>query len=66
MTTEKTIDLPEGMGTVTPHLVCDGGREAIAFYEKAFGAKLLMNPVEGPDGKVMHASLSTEACQPFF
>ncbi|GGD16971.1 VOC family protein [Aquisalinus flavus] len=58
MTTDKTIDLPDGMGTVTPHLVCDGGKEAIAFYEKAFGATRLMSPVEGPDGKIMHAGLT--------
>lgn len=57
MTLEKTVDLPDGMGPVTPHLVCDGGKEAVAFCEKAFGAKRL-SLVESPDGKVMHAGLS--------
>ena len=30
--------IPEGMHTVTPHLVCAGAAEAIEFYKKAFGA----------------------------
>ena len=30
--------IPDGMHTVTPHLVCAGAAEAIEFYKKAFGA----------------------------
>jgi len=29
--------IPEGMHTVTPHLICAGAAEAIEFYKKAFG-----------------------------
>jgi PhnB protein len=45
------------MHTVTPHLVIRGATEAIAFYQKAFGAKELVR-MPGPDGKgVGHAEL---------
>ena len=40
--------------TVTPHLICAGAAQAIEFYKKAFGAKVVMR-LDGPDGKVMHA-----------
>jgi PhnB protein len=43
---------------VIPHLVVRGGTEAIAFYEKAFGARL-ENKVMADDGqRVMHAHLA--------
>lgn len=48
--------VPEGMSTVTPHLVCDGAAEAIEFYKKAFGAKEFMR-LPGTDGRLMHACL---------
>ena len=46
---------------LTPHLVVDDGEAAIAFYEKAFGAKLeAKHPAE--DGKrLMHAHLTLGA-----
>jgi uncharacterized glyoxalase superfamily protein PhnB len=53
----KVKPIPDGMNTVTPHLVCKDAAKAIEFYKKAFGAE------EGgrmttPDGKkVLHASL---------
>ncbi|HEU4647338.1 MAG TPA: VOC family protein, partial [Burkholderiales bacterium] len=34
----KVTSIPEGMHSVTPHLVCAGAAEAIEFYKKAFGA----------------------------
>ncbi|NMG77305.1 VOC family protein [Aromatoleum diolicum] len=46
--------VPEGMYTVTPHLVCAGAAEAIEFYTKAFNA-VEMGRVPGPQGKLMHA-----------
>ena len=46
----------DGMHTITPHLVCAGAAEAIAFYERAFGAQALMR-LDEPGGKVAHASL---------
>ena len=33
-----TKAIPDGMHTVTPHLVCAGAAAAIEFYKKAFGA----------------------------
>lgn len=47
--------IPEGFHTVTTHLTVRGVDRAIAFYRKAFGAKLL-DRMPSPDGKsVMHA-----------
>ena len=48
--------IPEGFNTVSAHLVVRGAKEAIAFYEKAFGAKA-ETCMEAPGGGVMHASL---------
>jgi uncharacterized glyoxalase superfamily protein PhnB len=45
--------IPEGMSTVTPHIVCAGAAEAIDFYKKAFGAVEAAR-IPGPDGKLMH------------
>jgi PhnB protein len=48
--------VPDGMHTVTPHLVCAGAAQAIAFYKKAFGAvELLRVPHSG--GRLLHASV---------
>jgi uncharacterized glyoxalase superfamily protein PhnB len=46
--------IPDGMHSLTPHLVCAGAAEAIAFYQKAFNA-LELARLPGPDGKLMHA-----------
>lgn len=51
--------IPEGMHTITPHLVCAGASEAIDFYKKAFGATEEMR-LPGPDGKLMHGSVRIE------
>jgi len=48
--------IPDGMHTVTPHLVCAGAAEAIEFYKKAFGA-VEMGRVPGPQGKLVHAMI---------
>ena len=48
--------IPEGMHTVTPHLVCAGAADAIEFYKKAFNA-VDMARIPQPDGKIMHASI---------
>ncbi len=47
--------IPDGMHTVTPHLICARAAEAIDFYKKAFGA-VELSRMPGPDGKIMHAS----------
>ncbi|RJG04190.1 VOC family protein [Noviherbaspirillum sedimenti] len=48
--------VPDGMHSLTPHLVCAGAADAIEFYKKAFGAKEEAR-LPGPDGKIMHALL---------
>ena len=52
-----TPQLPEGMTTLSPHLVCDGASDAIAFYTAAFGAQELMR-LPGENGRLMHAAIS--------
>ena len=51
--------IPEGMHSVTPHLVCAGAAEAIDFYKKAFGATEVAR-LPGPDGKLMHGAVRIE------
>jgi PhnB protein len=48
--------IPHGMHTITPHLVCAGAAEAIAFYKKAFGAVELTR-MASPGGKIMNAMI---------
>lgn len=48
--------IPEGMHTVTPHLVCDGAADAIEFYKKAFNA-VETSRMPGPGGRLMHAAV---------
>ena len=52
----KVKPVPEGMRSVTPHLVCAGAADAIEFYKKAFGAVELTR-MPGAQGKLMHASI---------
>ena len=54
--TAQVEPIPEGMRTVTPHLVCDGAADAIEFYKKAFNAVETAR-MQTPDGKIMHASV---------
>lgn len=55
MATVKPI--PEGMGSVTAHLVCHGAARAIDFYKQAFGAIELSRQLMPGGEKVLHASL---------
>ena len=48
--------IPDGMHTVTPHLLCAGAADAIAFYKKAFDATE-KSRLPGPNGKLMHAAI---------
>ncbi len=48
--------IPEGMHSLTPHLVCAGAADAIAFYTKAFGA-VELSRLPGPGGKLMHGAV---------
>jgi len=53
---EKVKPIPEGMHSVTPHLVCAGAADAIEFYKKAFGAEECAR-MPGPGGKIIHAAI---------
>ena len=55
----KVKPVPDGMHTVTPHLVCAGAADAIEFYKKAFNA-LEEARLPGPQGKIMHAMIRIE------
>ena len=57
MSTSAVNPIPAGMTSVTPHLVCAGASDAIAFYVKAFNAVELAR-LPGPDGRIMHAMIS--------
>jgi PhnB protein len=51
-----TKAIPDGMHTVTPHLVCRGAAAAIDFYKRAFDATELSR-LPGPNGRLMHAMI---------
>jgi uncharacterized glyoxalase superfamily protein PhnB len=52
----KVKAIPEGLHTVTPHLVCDGAAAAIEFYKRAFDAVETAR-LPGPGGKLIHAAI---------
>ena len=56
MSTAKVNPIPDGMHSVTPHLVCSDADAAIGFYQKAFGATDV-HRMPGPDGKLMHGQI---------
>ena len=51
-----TKAIPDGMHSVTPHLICAGASDAIDFYKKAFNA-VELSRLPGPNGKLMHGSI---------
>jgi PhnB protein len=54
----KTVPpIPTGCLQITPYLTVRGGQEAIAFYQKAFGAREIMR-MDDPAGKLGHAELA--------
>ena len=48
--------IPEGMHSLTPHLVCAGAADAMEFYKRAFNA-VEQARMPGPDGKLIHAAV---------
>lgn len=48
--------IPDGMHSLTPHLVCADAAAAIEFYKAAFGATELTR-LPGPNGKLMHGAV---------
>lgn len=53
--TDPVRPVPEGFTTVTPYLTISDSAKAIAFYEKAFGARELIRNVI--DGMLIHAQI---------
>ncbi|AWV00390.1 VOC family protein [Burkholderia sp. JP2-270] len=49
--------IPEGMRTLTPHLICAGAVAAIDFYKRAFNASEQFR-LAMPDGRLAHACLA--------
>ncbi len=60
----KVQAIPEGMHSLTPHLVCRGAAAAIDFYARAFGA-IEQFRLPTPDGKIMHACVQIGDSQLF-
>jgi PhnB protein len=56
MSKTQVKPIPDGMHTVTPHLVCAGAADAIAFYKKAFNA-VEVGRIAGPQGKLLHGAV---------
>lgn len=62
---DETQRIPEGLRSVTPHLVVKGAADAIEFYVKAFGAiEVFRMPM--PDGRgLAHAEVEIGDCRIF-
>jgi PhnB protein len=48
--------IPDGYHAVTPYLIVRGAAQALEFYQRAFGASVVLR-LDGPGGKVMHAEV---------
>lgn len=57
--TKKVSAIPKGYHSITPYLIVKGAMNAIEFYKKAFGAKVLMcmPSMTKEEGKVGHSEL---------
>lgn len=53
---KKVKPIPPGYPVVTPYMCVAGAAEALAFYKKAFRAKVLMR-MPGREGKIGHAEI---------
>jgi PhnB protein len=53
---KKVEAVPARYGTATPSLIVSPCRDALDFYQRAFGARL-SSIMDGPDGLVMHAEI---------
>jgi PhnB protein len=53
----KVNPIPEGMHSLTPHLVCANAVEAMDFYQRAFGGTI-GGKMMTPDGKLMHGHMT--------
>lgn len=53
---KKVKAIPKGYHAVTPYLIVDRAAEALDFYQKAFGAEVLMR-MDSPGGRIGHAEI---------
>ena len=53
----KVSHTPKGYRTVTPYLIVDDGKKALAFYQNVFGAKIGERFEDPQTGKIGHAVL---------
>src|SRR5262245_22889215 len=53
---KKAVPVPPQYGTATPHLIVSPCSDALEFYTKAFGAKVLMK-MDAPGGLIAHAEI---------
>ena len=51
-----TKRIPEDMHSITPHIVCKDAVGAIAFYQKAFGARDVQ-VLKAPNGMLIHGMI---------
>jgi len=56
MATQSAHPIPQGMHSLSPHIVCAGAAKAIDFYKAAFGA-VEQGRMPAPNGKLMHAAV---------
>jgi PhnB protein len=56
MSKPQVKPIPDGMHTVTPHLICAGAADAIEFYKKAFNA-VEIGRMAGSQGKLLHGAI---------
>lgn len=56
MSTPASNPIPQGMHSLTPHLVCANAVQAMDFYKQAFGAVEAMKLL-APNGQLVHAGL---------
>ncbi len=54
MATSAVLPIPDGMHSLTPHLICADAAAAIEYYKAVFDA-VELGRLPGPDGKLMHA-----------
>lgn len=52
-----TNPIPAGLHALTPQLTVDGAADAIAFYEKAFGAEETERSLDPSGKKIWHATV---------
>ena len=57
--------IPEGLRSVTAHLVVKNALEAIEFYKKAFGAEVVTHAPGPTPGSTMHAAIRVGDAQVF-